>query len=184
MDKRLIRDIHKSFGSRPLKTFPIVDTLTHKLYYRFILGMKVFKPLNFVPFLKDDAEVLLKEKFGWEKFQHKHHESRFTRFYEDFWAPRKFGFEKRRAHFSSLILTNQMKRAEAIERISKPEMSEEFLINEFEYVAGKLGLTVGNLHELFHGENRSYKDYKNKKFIFDIGTKAMRGLGLEKRLIR
>ena len=67
--------------------------------------MKVFKPLNLIPYIKVDAEKLLIEKFGWEPFQHKHHESRFTRFYEDFWLPRKFGFEKRRAHFSSLILT-------------------------------------------------------------------------------
>jgi hypothetical protein len=146
--------------------------------------MEVFKPLNFVPFIKNDAEQLLEDKFGWQRFQHKHHESRFTRFYEDYWMPRKFGYEKRRAHFSSLILTEQMTRNEALERISKPEMSEDFLRQEFEYVANKLDLTFDELQTIFEGENKTYKDYKNKKFFINLGIKGMRLLGLEKRLIR
>jgi hypothetical protein len=89
--------------------------------------MRVVKPLNYLPYLKGDAENVLINKFGWEPFQHKHHESRFTRFYEDFWLPRKFGFDKRRAHFSSLILTGQMTRNDALDRISRPELAEEFL---------------------------------------------------------
>ncbi|MDF1865104.1 MAG: N-acetyl sugar amidotransferase [Saprospiraceae bacterium] len=184
MDSTLIKDIHKKFGKRPLKTFPIVDTFTHKIYYKYIRGMEVFKPLNFVPFIKNDAEQLLEDKFGWQRFQHKHHESRFTRFYEDYWMPRKFGYEKRRAHFSSLILTEQMTRNEALERISKPEMSEDFLRQEFEYVANKLDLTFDELQTIFEGENKTYKDYKNKKFFINLGIKGMRLLGLEKRLIR
>ena len=76
--------------------------------------MQVFKPLNLVPFIKSDAESFLQKKYGWEPFQHKHHESRFTRFYEDFWLPRKFGYQKRKAHFSSLILTGQMTREKAL----------------------------------------------------------------------
>jgi N-acetyl sugar amidotransferase len=120
IDTLLVKDIHSKFGSKELKTFPLVDIFTYKLFYRYILGIKVFKPLNLVPYIKSDAEKLLNEKFDWQPFQHKHHESRFTRFYEDFWLPRKFGFEKRRAHFSSLILTNQMSREQALERISRP----------------------------------------------------------------
>ncbi|HFS3837403.1 TPA: LPS biosynthesis protein, partial [Escherichia coli] len=111
--------------------------------------MKVHHPLNLVPFNKKDAENELNKKFGWQPFQHKHHESRFTRFYEDYWLPRRFGYEKRRAHFSSLIMTGQMSREQALERISKPEMDEHFLKQEFEYVANKLGISVENLQELF-----------------------------------
>jgi hypothetical protein len=146
--------------------------------------MEVFKPLNFVPYIKADAEKLLAEKFGWQKFQHKHHESRFTRFYEDYWLPRKFGFEKRRAHFSSLILTGQMTREEALARIAKPEMSEQFLEKEFEYVAHKLDLTEEQLRELFNGPKKTYKDYNNKMNLIKLGSNVMRTLGLEKRLFR
>jgi len=127
---------------------------------------------------------LLLDKFGWQKFQHKHHESRFTRFYEDYWLPRKFGFEKRRAHFSSLILTGQMTREEALTRISKPELDEQILKQEFEYVANKLDLTVAELQAIFDGQNKTYRDYKNKKGIITLGTRVMRTLGLEKRLFR
>jgi len=184
IDTRLVKDIHSKFGKRPLKTFPLVDILSYKIYYRYVLGMKVFKPLNLVPYIKADVEKFLFEKYGWESFQHKHHESRFTRFYEDYWLPRKFGFEKRRAHFSSLILTGQMTRDEALERISKPELSEEFLQKEFDYVADKLDLTRTELQSIFDGPNKTYKDYKNKMNIIKAGSKVMMKIGLEKRLFR
>jgi hypothetical protein len=184
IDVTLVRDIHSKFGKKALKTFPLVDILAYKLYYRYVLGMKVFKPLNLVPYNKKEVEQFLFEKYGWESFQHKHHESRFTRFYEDFWLPKKFGYEKRRAHFSSLILTGQMTREEALERISKPEMSEEFLKKEFEYVAHKLDLTTAELQAIFEAPNKTYKDYKNKMGIIKLGSKVMQKLGLEKRLYR
>lgn len=184
IDTRLLNDIHSKFGKKPLKTFPLVDILSYKLYYRYVLGMQVVKPLNLLPYIKEDAEKLLAEKFGWQKFQHKHHESRFTRFYEDFWLPKKFGYDRRRVHFSSLILTNQMSREEALERIAKPEMDEQFLRQEFQYVANKLDLTVEELQTIFEGKNKTYRDYKNKSFILNIGKNVMRLLGLEKRLFR
>ncbi len=184
IDKTLILDIHKKFGNVPLKTFPIVDILIYKLYYKYFLGMQVIKPLDLVPFIKKEAEAFLENRFGWQKFQHKHHESRFTRFFEDYWLPRKFGYEKRRAHFSSLILTGQMTREEALTRIAKPEMNEAFHKQEFEYVANKLDLKVDELERIFNQPNKTFHDYKNKKYIIDFGTKVMRILGLEKRLFR
>ncbi len=184
IDKTLVADIHGKFGKTPLKSFPIVDVLTYKLYYKYILGMEIFKPLNLVPYVKDDVENLLYKKFGWEKFQHKHHESRFTRFYEDYWLPRKFGYEKRRAHFSSLIMTGQMKREDALDRISKPELDEQFLLQEFEYVANKLDLTPEELLAIFKGQNKTFNDYKNKKSIINLGARVLRALGLERRLFR
>lgn len=184
IDTTLVKAIHGKFGKKPLKTFPLVDILKYKIYYRYGLGMQVFKPCNYVPYIKKDVEDFLEERFGWQRFQHKHHESRFTRFYEDYWLPRKFGFQKRRAHFSSLILTGQMTREEALERVSRPEMSEDFLKHEFEYVANKLDLTVDQLQKIFEGDNKTYRDYRNKKWIIDLGTKVMRVTGLEKRLFR
>lgn len=184
IDKKLILDIHKKFGEKTLKSFPIVDILQYKIYYKYFLGMEVFKPLNLIPYIKTEVEELLSTKFGWESFQHKHHESRFTRFFEDYWLPRKFGFEKRRAHFSSLILTGQMTREEALDRVSRPELSQEFLRKEFEYVAEKLDFTVEELELIFKGENKTFHDYKNKRALIGIGAQTMRKLGLEKRLFR
>ena len=177
-------DIHRKFGKRPLKTFPLLDILVYKGYYQHVLGMEVAKPLNMVPFVKKDAEDELERRFGWKRFQHKHHESRFTRFYEDYWLPRKFGFQKRRAHFSSLIMTGQMTRDAALERISRPEMDEHFLKQEFEYVASKLGLSVDELQAIFDGENKTYRNYRNKRWLIGAGTNALRLFGLEKRFFR
>lgn len=184
IDKTLFEDIHRKFGQRKLKTFPLVDILIYKILYQRILGMQVVRPLNLVPYIKAEAEAELEQRFGWQRFQHKHHESRFTRFYEDFWLPRKFGFEKRRAHFSSLIMTGQMTRDAALDRISRPEMDEHFLKREFEYIANKLDLTVDELQAIFDGENKTYHEYRNKRWAISLGASVMRALGLETRLFR
>lgn len=184
IDNRLIKDIHNRFGQKKLKSFPIVGIFKYKVYYKYILGMQVHKPLNLIPFVKKDAEELLESKFGWEKFQHKHHESRFTRFYEDFWLPEKFGFDRRKVHFSSLILSGQMTREDALLRIQRPELNELQTKNEFNYIADKLHFTNEEFEAILKGDNKSYKDYKNKGFLIDLGAKTLRKFGLEKRLFR
>ncbi|MDE1908602.1 MAG: N-acetyl sugar amidotransferase [Pseudomonas sp.] len=184
VDKTLFRDIHRRFGSRPLKSFPLTDIFVYKILYQRLLGMQVVKPLNLVPYIKKDAEDTLERLYGWKRFQHKHHESRFTRFYEDYWMPRKFGYEKRRAHFSSLIMTGQMTREDALQRIAKPELDEQFLQREFEYVANKLDLSVEQLQEIFEGKNTTFHSYRNKRFLIGIGSRVMSAMGLERRLFR
>jgi len=184
IDKKLFSDIWKKHGDSQENDLVIIDTIVYKILYQKIYGMKVVYPLNMVHYNKIDAENELKNKFGWQSFLHKHHESRFTRFYEDYWLPRRFGFEKRRAHFSSLIMTGQMSHEEALKRISKPEMSEQFLTQEFEYVAHKLDLTTDELKQLFELPKKYYHDYKNKKWIISLGANIMRYLGLERRYFR
>ncbi len=184
IDRKLALDIHKKYGKIKLKHFPIIDIFTYKIYYKYIYGMNVVNPLNFVPYIKADAENLLEKKFGWKKFQHKHHESRFTRFYEDFWLVRKFGFDKRKAHFSSLILTNQMTRDEALQRLKKPELSEQTLKNEFEYVSNKLEISIDELQFIFDQKNKTFRDYKNNRNMIRIGATVLQRIGLEKRLFR
>lgn len=184
IDKTLFGDIWAKHGDGKPNSFPLVDILVYKVWYQKILGMKVHHPLNLVPYVKKEAEEELERLFGWQRFKHKHHESRFTRFYEDYWLPRRFGFEKRRAHFSSLIMTGQMTREEALNRISRPEMDEHFLKQEFEYVAHKLDLSVQELQEIFDSSKKTYRDYNNKRWLIGLGTNAMRWLGLEKRYFR
>ena len=184
IDKTLFHDIHSKFGKVKLKTFPLVDIIQYKIIDKYLYGMTVLKPLNYIRYIKSEVEALLEAEFGWQKFQHKHHESRFTRFYEDYWMPRKFGFEKRRAHFSSLIMTGQLDRSVALQRLGAPVMSEQFLAKEFEYVASKLDLRPEQLREIFDGRNRTFRDYRNKRVLIGIGANVMRLLGLEKRLFR
>jgi N-acetyl sugar amidotransferase len=184
IDRTLITDIHKRFGTRPLTTFPLVDVFAYKIYYRYFRGMRVIKPLDLTPYIKEDAEALLAARFGWEKFKHKHHESRFTRFFEDYWLPRKFGFDRRRAHFSSLIMTGQMKRDVALARIQAPELDAHFLEQEFAYVANKLELGVDELRKIFAGENRTIAEYKSKMKLIEFAGRVMAILGVDRRLYK
>jgi N-acetyl sugar amidotransferase len=184
IDKTLFADIWAKCGDGKPNDFPLVDILVYKVWYQKILGIKVHHPLNLVPYVKKDAEDELEQRFGWQRFKHKHHESRFTRFYEDYWLPRRFGFEKRRAHFSSLIMTGQMTRDQALERIAKPEMDEHFLKQEFEFVAHKLDLTVDDLQAIFDCPKKTFRNYRNKRDVIGFGAILMRKLGLEKRFFR
>jgi N-acetyl sugar amidotransferase len=183
-DLRQLKDIHRRFGSRPLKNFPTADILTFKLYYRYVKGVRVHKPLNCVPYTKEEAMQLMVERFGWQRYSHKHYESRFTRFYEGYWLPTKFGYDKRRAHFSSLILTGQMTRDEALARVSKPAYDAETIGDDFEYIATKLDMTVADLRELEKGPNRSYRDYANSMPVINAGTQVLRLLGVQRAIIR
>jgi len=183
-DLAQLRDIHRQFGTRELKTFPQADIFTYKLYYRFIKGVRVVKPLNNFPYIKEEAMQELADRFGWQKYAHKHYESRFTRFYEGYWLPTKFGYDKRRAHFSSLILTGQLSRDEALEKIAKPAYDEDTMAQDFEYIATKLDVTVEDLRALLAGPKKSYRDYKNRMGLINLGTMALRTIGLQKMIIR
>lgn len=183
-DLRQLKDIHRRFGKRPLKTFPMSDILTFKLYYRYVKGIRVVKPLNYVPYRKEEAMQELVDRFGWQKYAHKHYESRFTRFYEGYWLPKKFGYDKRRAHFSSLILTGQMTREEALRRIAEVAYNPDDLAADFEYIATKLDLTVDELQAIMDGPNKSYRDYANAMTIIDLGTRVLRAVGVQRAIIR
>jgi N-acetyl sugar amidotransferase len=183
-DTRHVKDIHRKFGTRPLKTFPMRDILKYRIVDRWLRGMQVIKLLDSVPYIKKDAIRELAELYGWQPYPQKHYESRFTRFYESFWTPRKFGYDKRRAYLSSEILTGQMTRNEALARIAKPELDEETMTREFEYVAKKLGLTVAEFEEIFRGDNKTFEDYKNNYRLITLGARVSRWLGLERRVFR
>jgi len=183
-DLRQLKDIHKQFGTRPLKSFPTADIFKYKLYYRYIKGVRVVKPLDYSPYIKEEAMQLLVDKFGWQRYPHKHYESRFTRFYESYWLPEKFGYQKHRAHYSSLILTNQMTREDALKQISKPAYDEKTITQDFEYIAKKLEISVDDLKALMQGENKTYRDYKSRMPIINFATKILRATGSQKTIIR
>jgi len=183
-DLRQLRDIHRRFGTRPLKSFPLAGILKFKLFYRFVKGVRVVKPLNCIPYFKEAAMQELVDRFGWQRYPHKHYESRFTRFYEGFWLRKKFGYDKRRAHFSSLILTGQLSREEALEKIAQQPYSDEQVRQDFEYIATKLGIEVSELQAMLDGPNHTYRDYRNIMPIMDLGAKILRLLGVQRSVIR
>lgn len=184
IDKTLFRDILQKSGENIDEVnFPLVDIFVYKILFRRIMGMQVYHPLNHVKFVKTEAEDILHKKFGWTPFKHKHHESRFTRFFEDFWLRKKFGYDKRKAHFSSLIMTSQMDRDAALERLLTGEMPESFWAEEFRFIARKLDISEDELCNLFHAPNKIYSDYRNKRKYIKYGARILRLLQIEKRLV-
>lgn len=183
-DMKYVRDIHFKFGEKELKTFPICDIFKYKTYYRYMKGIKVIKLLDSYPYIKKNAINELNEKFKWQPYRMKHYESRFTKFFESFWTPRKHGFDKRRAYLSSEILTGQISRKDALKRISKPELSQEEMMKDFRYVAKKLDWTEEEFWEIFNGKNKSFRDYKNNFFLIRLGAIIMNFLGVDRRLFK
>ena len=183
-DKRQIRDIHKKFGERPLSSLPLSHIFKHKFFLPYIRRIKVIKPLNYVPYNKEEAKELLIKRYNWQSYPQKHFESRFTRFYEGFWLINKFGFDSRKVQLSSLILTDQMTREEALTILSIPPLSEEDIKNEFYYVATKLGISEDELRKYMNAENKSYKDYPNQQFMYELGSRILKYFGVEKDVRR
>jgi len=176
-----IRDIHGKFGQAPLVNFPLSGILRHKVYLRYFKGIEVVKPLNYLPYIKKDAMQLLNDRFGWQTYPRKHFESRFTKFFEGYWLPVKFGFDTRRVQYSSLILTGQMKRDEALAELAQPPYDEETIAQDFEYISTKLGISAAELQGYMEAPSKSYKDYENQLYLFLLGARFLQLMGLEER---
>lgn len=183
-DLRQIRDIHGQFGSRPLRNFPLSGVLRHKVYLRYIKGIQVVKPLDYVPYVKAEAMQFLTDRFGWQPYPQKHFESRFTKFFEGYWLPTKFGFDTRRVQFSSLIVTGQMTREDAVQRLSQPSYDAATIDLDFEYIATKLGISVDELRSYHAAPNKSFRDYKSQLQLFLWGARVMDWLRLEPRVAK
>jgi len=178
-DSLQLSDIHRRFGERPLNTFPVTSILWHKIWLPYFRDIKVLRPLNYGPYIKEEAKQLLMDRFGWQPYPQKHFESRFTKFYESYWLPKRFGYDVRRVQFSSLIVTNQMTRDGALEELKKSPYDPETIGQEIEFVANKLGITVEELNGFMELPKKTYRDYKSQRQIYDIGAKVMQALGME-----
>jgi len=183
-DMRQLRDIQKQFCTVKLKTYPFSDILFHKIYLRYIRGLKVVKPLDWMPYTKAMARETLSREYGWMPYPQKHFESRFTKFYEGYWLPERFGFDTRRVQFSSLILTDQMTREDALSQLERPAYDPETIAHEFDYIAKKLGITSEELRGYFEMPLKSYRDYDNSLWMFNFGAKVLQAIGVEKAIKR
>ena len=179
-DLTQLKDIHRKFGTRPLKNFPTTSILRHKIFLPFFKDIRVVRPLNYIPYVKADAVKLLVDEIGWQPYPQKHFESRFTRFYEGYWLPKKFGYDTRRVQFSSLIVTGQMTREEALKELKRPAYDEENIAYEFDYVAAKLNISTAELRSYLDAPSKTYRDYKSEQYIYTLGAWLIRALGFER----
>lgn len=179
-DSHQIRDIHRQFGERPLRNFPLTSVLWHKIWLPYARGIQVLRPLNSMPYIKTEARQLLMDRFGWQPYPQKHFESRFTRFYESYWLYERFGYDVRKVQFSSLIITGQMTRGEALAELQKLPYNPETIRQEIEFVANKLDITVDELMGYMALPKKTFRDYRNQEKIYRVGARVMRALGIER----
>lgn len=182
-DRAQINDIVKRFGTLPMDNYPFTSILKRKIYMPYVKGVKVIKLLNFIPYIKAEAEDLLVKEYNWKPYAQKHFEDILTKFIEGYWLPKRFGYDVRKPQYSSLILTKQMERDDALERLKYPPLTEEEGELLFDQVASMLDISREELQKYFDMSLKSYKDYNNQEWLFNIGSKVLRYLGFDK-LIR
>lgn len=160
-----ILDIHKKFGKKQLKTFPVL-TLRDRIYYQIIKKIRMLEILNYVPYNKEEVKKFIFKEFGWEDYGGKHRESTFTHFFQSYILPRKFNIDKRRAHLSTLICAGQITREQALEEIKKSIYTEEELRREKEYMIRKFSITEKEFDDIIALPIKSHYDFKsNEKFL-------------------
>jgi len=159
-DARNIKAIHKRFGTRKLKSFPLLSILKRG-YYKNILGIKTIKVLNYINYNRSEAMKILEKEFGWEYYGKKHHESIFTRFYQAYILPGKFGIDKRKAHLSNLICSGQTTRLEALEEMKREICPPELLEKDKKYVLNRLGFSEEEFEKFMNDKPKSHLDFPN-----------------------
>jgi N-acetyl sugar amidotransferase len=167
-DARNIKAIHKRFGTRKLKNFPLLSILKRG-YYKNILGIKTIRVLDYINYNRSEAMKILEKEFDWEYYGKKHYESIFTRFYQGYILPRKFGIDKRKAHLSNLICSYQITRKEALEEIKKEIYPPELLEKDKKYVINKLGFSEEEFEKFMKNKPKSHLDFPNAVAILKFG---------------
>lgn len=169
-----LRDIHRHFGRHKLRAYPTIGFFAQYIWYPYVRGIKTVKPLNYLPYNKFEAKKVIMEELGWRDYGGKHYESVFTRFFQGYYLPKKFGYDKRRAHLSSLINAGQLTREQAMEELSGPTYDPKLQEEDKAFVAKKLGVSVSELDEIFRLPNKEYSEYASYARLFDIGLKIKR----------
>ena len=161
MDADNLHGIHNKFGTKKLKNYKTIGFYELYFYYPFIKKMKTIRPLNFMPYIKSEALQELKDKVGYKEYARKHGESVFTKFFQNYWLPMKFGYDKRKIHFSSLIVAGQMSREEVLKELNKPLYDEKELKEDKEYIAKKLGVSNEEFEKILQMPSHKYSDFPN-----------------------
>jgi len=171
-DWRYIQSVHKQFGTVELKTYPHVDLWTQ---FRYLLTQEWIDFLNYIDYRKRDALAILEREIGWKYYGGKHYESIYTRFYQGYILPKKFGYDKRRSHLSSLICSGEIRREAALKELEKETYPPELQAEDRSYVIKKLGLTDKEFQAIMNLPRKSYWDYPSYGRLYNSWLYKMLG---------
>lgn len=171
-----LTSIHEKFGSVKLKSYPIYTNFKKLFYYPFVTRMETLRPLELIDYNKNEAKKLLMEQLGWRDYGGKHYESKFTKFFQAHYLPHKFGFDKRKAHTSSLIVSGQLTRIEALEELKLPLYDPIELEEDKLYFAKKLGVSIEEFERIMALPPTFYTDYPNSEKLYSSLKKTIKPL--------
>ena len=180
-DGTYIKDVVKKYCNKPIKDYTYTSGFKHKFWLPYIKGVKTVKPLNYVEFTRESMIKTLSKEYGYEPYGQKHFEDLITKFLEGWWQPTRFGHDIRRAQLSSLVVTGQMSRDEALRILEKQPLSEEEAKELFSEVAKRLKISeeeLMNLHDMPECNER----FRSQEKIYNLGIKLYEKLGIEKRI--
>lgn len=158
-----MKAIHRKFGTVKLKNYPTVSNFHRMFYYPFVVGMKKHTPLNFIDYNKDEAKALLMNELGWRDYGGKHYESVFTKFFQAHYLPTKFGYDKRLAHYASLVVSGQMTREQAQGETQKPLYDLKELEEDKAFWIKKLGVSEAEYDKVMGEKPSFYTDFDNSE---------------------
>ena len=182
-DSTYMKDVIRKHCSIPIRHYTFTNGFKHKLSLPYVLGVKTVKPLNLVPFTRAEMIVTLSREYGYEPYGQKHFEDLITKFLEGWWSPTRFGHDIRRAQLSSLVVTGQMIRDEALKILEQPPLTEEESHELFVEVARRLEISEDELMA-FHDMPECTEHFKSQEFVYNLGIRLYELLGLEKRIRR
>jgi N-acetyl sugar amidotransferase len=172
MDSKNLKGIHRRYGENRLKTYNTISFFKYYLWYPFVKKMRTIRPLNYIPYNKAIAIKELETTIGWRSYGRKHCESFFTKFFQNYYLPTKFGYDKRRPHLSSLIVSGQLTRDEAMVELEKPLYDRHELEADIEYFCKKLQISRHEFNELMEAPVHHYSDFPNWDWKHRIIKKA------------
>ena len=174
LDSKFLKAIHTRFGKKPLKSFPTVSFFKYHIVFPYIKKMKIVKPLNYLPYNREEAKKMLQEKLNWKDYGAKHYESRFTKFFQGYFLPTRFGYDKRRAHFSSLIVSGQISREYALQEMCKSAYSEQEIAEDKAYIIKKLGITDEEFDIFLTMPQYTFRDYPSNASLYEFALTIKR----------
>lgn len=172
MDAINLNAIHNKYGKSKLKNYKTISFFEHYIWYPFVKKMRTVRPLNYMVYDKAEALKELQQTVGYKPYPRKHGESVFTKFFQNYYLPEKFGMDKRRPHLSSLIVSGQMARDEAIVKLAEPLYDLQELEVDIAYLCKKLRISRAEFDELMQEPNRHYTDFENWDSRYKLLKKA------------
>lgn len=180
-DKTYIKDVLKKNGNVKTHNYTYTTGFHHKFWLPYVKGIKTLQLLNLIPLTKKQMIQTLADEYGYEQYGQKHFEDLLTKFLEGWWSPTRFGCDIRIAWLSSLIITGQITRDEALKILDNPPLSEEESKQLFRQVAERLKISEEELMS-YHDMPHTIRKYKNNQWAFQLGIKLYTILGLDKRI--